>query len=223
MAATAPPSALLNAGLRTTLVSRLTGLAEDRLRYWHESTLQVASTRAGSRGVPRLYNWLDYMRLRVIASLVGEGVPTRTIRRAVLLLDEVLPDWYLLPARTEAARCHVLVHMEGAPTALVADQQGQLVMRWPAELGEAAAATGRALTDLTGPGADLGLLHDFGDAVRMVPEVNLAKPTLVGTSLETRFVRAMSEDLGGPERFAPLYRLDAALVRRAIQFEEAVA
>jgi len=223
MSVAAIPDAILHAGLRTTLVSRLTGLSENRLRYWHRSTLQVASTRSGSRGVPRLYNWLDYMRLRVIASLVREGVPTRTIRRSVLLLDQVLPGWYLLPTRSEAERCHVLVTIEDAPAALVADQGGQLLMRWPAELSDAAQAAGRAVADLTGPGADLGLLHRFGDAVRMDPGVNIAKPTVVGTSLETRFVREMSDDLGGPERFTRLYGLDEVIVRRAIEFEEAVA
>lgn len=217
------PDSILRAGLRTRLISRLVGLSEERLRYWHESTLQSASTRSGSRGVPRLYNWVDYMRLRVIASLVRDGIPTQTIRRSVLLLDEVLPEWYLLPTRMAAERQHVMVQVESAESRFVADTGGQFLLAWPQSLQDSALAAGRAVEALTGPGASLGLLHDFADAVLMDPRVNIAKPTVMGTSLETLFVREMASDLGGARQFGELYRIDVRLVERAIEFEEAVA
>jgi len=163
------------------------------------------------------------MRLRVIASLVRDGVQTRVIRRSVLLLDDVLPDWYLLPTRTTGERQHVFVRVEDADSAFMADAAGQFVMYWPSALEQSAKAAGRAIEDLTGPGAALGLLHEFADAIRMDPSVNIAKPTLLGTSLETSFVREMSADLGGARSFSELYNIDQTLVDRAIAFEEAVA
>lgn len=213
----------LIAGLRTSLVARLTGLSEERLRYWHKTLLQEATTRSGSRGVPRLYSWVDYMRLRVIAVLVRDRVPTTAIRRAVTLLDEILPDWYMLPGRTAAERQHVLTAAEGAAGPIIADRSGQMTFVWPEALAQFAPSAAAAIADLTGVGSDLGLLREFGDAVVMDPRINLAKPTLKGTSLETRFIREMAIDVGGAKALADLYALDAARVRRAIEFEEMVA
>ncbi len=211
------------AGLRTNLVARLTGLSEERLKYWHRSVLQEATLRPGSRGIPRLYNWVDYMRLRVIAVLVGDQVPTVAIRRSVTLLDEVLPDWYLLPERTAGDQRHVFVAAAGAAGPLIADRNGQMTFGWPEALAKFATAAANAMGDLTGEGSDLGVLRAFTDAVVMDPGLNLAKPTLRGTSLETRFVKEMATDVGGAKAFADLYHLDANRVRRAIAFEEAVA
>lgn len=223
MAVMATEDATKIAGLRTTLVARLTGLNEERLRYWHRTVLQQATMRPGSRGVPRLYSWVDYMRLRVIAVLVRDDVPTPAIRRSVVLLDEVLPDWFLLPGRTAGDRRHVFVAAEGAAGPLIADRSGQLTFEWPEALAQFANSAAAAVEDLTGEGADLGLLRAFGDVVIMDPSLNLAKPTLRGTSLETRFIREMAADIGGASAFAEMYGLEQRRVRRAIDFEEAVA
>lgn len=215
--------AMRQAGLRSRLVSRATGLSVSRLQYWHKSGLIEATSRPGQRGVPRLYSWEDYLRLRLAASL--DGIDTPNLRRAVDLLDSVWPDWYLVPAQTTARGGHVHVVHPDAWSGFHADAAGQFELPWDmdAELGELGPQIATAFEDFTGPGADLGLLRDFGDAVRMNPAINIAKPTMIGTALETAFIAGMASDLGGSDEFARVYRLDLPLVRRAVAFEEAVA
>lgn len=221
--ATDIPDSVDVAGLRTRLIARLIGVDERRLRYWHRTVLAEATRRAGSRGVPRLYSWSDYMRLRLIASLVHDDVSTRRIRRAVALLDEQLPDWYMLPERASAARGHVVVRAPGDNAAFIADAGGQFLFEIPPELGADIEVAANALVDLTGPGAELGRLREYADAVVMRPWLNIAKPTVRGTALETKFVREMAYDMGSPDEMARIYRIDVSLVRRAIEFEKAVA
>ena len=213
---------LRHAGIRTRLVSRLTGLTPDRLRYWHRSELLQAHQREGSRGIPRLYSWVDYMKLRIAADLASGKVPTPVIRDAVAFLDRHYPEWYLLPAEARPLGRHVLAR-RGDEAWFIADSAGQFVLAWPDELAAIADKAQQSLDGMVGRGGALGLLREYSDAVVMDPSLNSAKPTLAGSALETAFVAGMAEDLGGVDEVARLYRLDGELVRRAIAFEEAVA
>ncbi len=210
------------AGLRTRLISRLTGLSRPRLRYWHESVLLKASLRDGSRGTPRLYNWVDYLRLQLASHLDGQGVPTQRIREAISFLDKHFNEWWLItdPLSSDARR-HVLASVVPGATPLVADGAGQFVIEWPKGDGELETATGKALSDIAARGS-LCMLGEFADSVFMSPRMNLAQPTIVGTALETQFVAGMAGDMG-PEHAARTFRVDIQLVRRAIKFEEALA
>lgn len=210
------------AGLRSRLISRLTGLTRPRLRYWHESGLLEASLRDGSRGTPRLYNWVDYLRLQLASHLDGQGVPTQRIRRAIAFLDGHFDEWWLItdPLSSDA-RKHVLASVVPGATPLVADGAGQFVIEWPKAESDLGAATGRALEEIAARGS-LYMLDEFRDAVFMSPQVNLAQPTVVGTALETQFVSGMAGDMGA-ESAAQTFRVDLQLVHRAIKFEEALA
>ncbi len=215
------PSSAHLAGLRSRLITRLTGLSPHQVRYWHESGLLEASLRPGHRGVPRLYSWVDYLRLQVAAELERAQVPTTRTRRAIAFLDEHLPDWYLLPTRVRSdSMGHVRVRTAGAPT-FVADAGGQFTLdvtgSMPPDVPEAGVAL--SLISKRGP---LCLLSTFDDAVFMDPTVNLAQPSVVETALETRFVAGIASEIGVAET-AVLYRLDLARLRRVIEFEGAVA
>ena len=218
----APVSQAHIAGLRARLISRLTGLTVPRLRYWHETGLLEASLRDGRRGVPRLYNWVDYLRLQVATHLKEQGVPTARIRRAVDFLDRHFDDWWLLTDPLSADdRKHVLANVVPDASPLVADGAGQFILEWPADSRDLGRATERALSDIESRGS-LCMLSDFRDAVFMSPRVNLAQPTVVGTALETQFVAGMAGDMS-PQGAAKTFRVDLRLVRRAIKFEDALA
>ena len=210
------------AGLRSRLVSRLTGLSVHRLRYWHESGLLQATLRVGQRGVPRLYSWVDYLRMQLASQLDTQGVHTRRIREAIEFLDENFEEWYLLPDPLHADdRKHVLARVVPGESPLLADRHGQHVLVWPEDLRELAGPTKRGL-ELIAARGPLCTLSRFGDAVSMSPTINLAQPSILGTALETRFVAEMAYDIGSDE-VAVTYRLSRKAVRRAIHFEEAVA
>ena len=215
-----PPEAHV-AGLRTRLVSRLTGLSVRRLQHWHESELLEAQLRVGRRGVPRLYSWVDYLRLQVAAEL-EKTVPTRRIRKAVEFLDKSRPDWYLLPDRIRAdMKGHVRAEIVEDEPPLLADMFGQHTFNWPDDLDDVAKPTQRALAQIARRGS-LGRLYGFNDAVFMSPRVNLGQPSVRRTALETRFVAGMADETG-IENVVTMYGIKKRVVGRAISFEEAVA
>ena len=210
------------ASLRSRLVTKLTGLTAHQLKYWHGSGLLEASLRPGRPGVPRLYSWVDYLRLRLAAELKAQDVPTTRVREAVGFLDANFEGWYLLPDPVKASeRGHVLADVVAGAPPLLADQEGQHVLVWPDALGDLRAPSMSALETI-GEQGSLGRLHSFGDTVMMHPRVNAAQPTVRGTSLETRFVTLMCRDIG-EESFAGLYRLTPKVIKRAQAFERAVA
>ncbi len=195
---------------------RLTGLSAAQLRYWHDSGLLEASRRAGSRGVPRLYSWVDYLRLQIAAEL-HTRLATSTIRAAVTFLDTNVPDWYMLPVRVQ----HGHVETERGGVRMLADAAGQYLLS-DADGSYAAGTAASEALDAIAHRGELGQLHTFSDAVIMHPSVNLAQPTLAGTALETQFVAGMVVDIGGAA-FAAVYRLPPDAVERAVEFERAVA
>jgi DNA-binding transcriptional MerR regulator len=212
------PSQVHIAGLRSVLVSRLTGLTAAQLQYWHRSALLEAQLRRGQRGVPRLYSWVDYLRLRIASHLAAEGISTVRIREAARFLDAQVPDWYMLPVF--ALSGDIATRLPGL-SPLLATRAGQFALDWPQRLASVAAPAEAALQELANTGA-LGKLARFSDAIRMSPLVNLGQPSVRGTSLETRFIAGMAADIGARQTSA-LYRLDLSLVSRAIAFEKAVA
>ena len=210
------------AGLRTRLISRLTGLSVPRLRYWHRSGLLEATLRGGRRGTPRLYSWVDYIRLQLASRLDAQDVPARRIRHAIDFLDEHFDEWWLLTDPLSAdSRRHVLAEVVPGATPLLADAAGQHAMIWQQAPSAFADATRHALADIASDGS-LCKLSDFRDSVFMSPQVNLAQPSVCGTALETRFVFRMVRDMGA-DAVAETFVLEPHQVERAIEFEEALA
>ena len=219
MVVEAPPALALArmAGLRTRLVSRLTGLSAARIRAWREHGLLDPGPRSRGPGTPLLHDWVGYVRLRLAASLEAEGLPAARVCEAVRLLDEHCGEWWDIADPLADASDRRLAR--GGPDK-AGNGRGPLALDWPAECRDLGAATGRALVDIAAKGA-LGDLSRFGDAVYMSPRVNLAQPTVTGTALETQFVAGMSADMGA-DAFAQTYRIEPRLIERARQFEDAL-
>ena len=60
----------------------------------------------------------------------------------------------------------------------------------------------------------------FRDSVTMNPELNVAQPTVISTSLETYFVSELVKEFD-VDYVAVNYRLDRRLIVRAVEFEAA--
>jgi len=70
-------------------VERLLGVSVNRLRYWARIGLVEP---AGRRGQRRCYTFQDLVSLRVVLELLGEGLATRKLIRAVERLRQQLPQ-----------------------------------------------------------------------------------------------------------------------------------
>jgi DNA-binding transcriptional MerR regulator len=221
------PAAYETAALRSRLVANLTGLSIARLQYWHSTFLQIAHRRAGARGTPRLYSWIDYQRLCLIAGLLGRGIPTERVRVAVAYLDDLFPDWYKLSLAPWVGRVHVPgasgdahVAIEQRVVDVLVDAGGQISFRkqfseqWTADLS---VSLGAELDELSSKGP-LYQLGRYSDVVIMNPDINVGLPTLRGTRLETSFLHGLVE-LSSVSDVARLYHLEEAKVRRAEAFE----
>ena len=219
------------AALRSRLVSRLTGLSTHQLQYWHKTLLQSAHRREGSRGVPRLYSWLDYQRLCIGASLLEQRVPTHRIRVALQYLDDIYPEWFRLSLASWAGSTHIPgaggarhVAVKERAFEVLADAAGQMSYveaignAWQSELSEALTTSFESVSER----GSLFKLHGFSDAVQMNPDVNVGLPTVVGSRLETSFVANLVK-LSSEREVASLYGLDGRVIGRAVCFEELAA
>ena len=200
--------------LRSKLVSKLTGLTRPQLQYWHGTELLPAHQRRGARGYPRLYSWVDYMKLREASKLLKAGVSTRVIRRAVPFLEQMDPEWYLLPLESYAPKHRqIAAHLRNG-LAMLADQSRQFVLSWD--------TFEHTLFEIEREGP-LGELHAFRDAVAMDPSVLAGNPVLLGTRLETDFIAGLGSMGYMTADIAGLYRLPIERVERALAFEKEVA
>lgn len=203
------PDAARIGALRSRLVATLTGFTLRQLGYWHRTRLLLAHVEPGARGFPRLYSWVDYMKLREAAKLSAAGVPTTRIRRSVEYLEEAIPQWYLAPLRVEGQRVIGLLRQKSLDVPIAADLGGQIPLF-------------RTLEEIHREGP-LGNLREFSDAVDMSPYVRAGTPVVRETRVETGFMAALHKLGQEPGEIARLYHLPVHLVRRAIDFERVVA
>lgn len=210
----APESNVIHLGaLRSRLVSKLTGLSMRQLQYWHGTELLPAHERPGGRGYARLYAWVDYMKLREAAKLLDQGIPTTVIRQAVPFLEQLAPDWYLLPLRGHGQR---QVSIQLADRFQVLARKGfQALLPWEQVLAN-------TLSQIQEEGP-LGALRPFGDAVDMDPAVLAGAPVVRDTRLETAFIAGLRDRGYDVEDIAEVYRLSPERVSRALEFEQALA
>ena len=193
--------------LRSALLSRLTGLTVRQVQYWHRTGLISAHTDPGARGYPRLYTWVDYMKLREAAKLSSRGVPTATIRRAVDYLEVSVPDWHLVALRVEGKG--VIAHLSDLDLDVTVTRGGQIPLV-------------PTLHELHHEGP-LGELRRFDDAVDMHPRIRGGAPILKETRIETSFVRGLRNLGQSEEDIAEMDRLPVHKVQRALEFERAIA
>ena len=222
----APPLLYHRGSLRSKLVAKLTGLSTQTLQHWHASALQEATREPGERGTPRRYSWIDYQRLCVMASLREHGVPTSRIRRATSNLDGLFPGWWCLSlaayeGRVPGSRAKIHVTLCQNFDVVVDVPGGQMTFR--ELMGSEVDDTGEMLSVALSEVGEKGPLfqkHAFGDSVAMAPDLNAGQPTVLGTSLETRFIEALVRT-STIEEVARLYRIDEHRLRRATEFERA--
>lgn len=71
-------------GFTAQQASRLTGCTQHQLRYWDRVELVKPSIQStgGRPGVRRLYNFRDLVALRVVRSLLDNGMSVQRVRRA---------------------------------------------------------------------------------------------------------------------------------------------
>jgi uncharacterized protein (DUF433 family)/DNA-binding transcriptional MerR regulator len=197
----------LRGALRSSVVARLVGFPPRRLRKWHEVGILQAHEDPGARGYPRLYSWVDYMKLRAALKLQERGVPTRALRHVLAKLEATVTDWYLVPLHVWGGR--VLGEFDAALVDVTSDQTMLPFVR-------------DMLVELRDEGP-LGELREFSDIVDMDPAVVSGNPVVRGTRLETRFIAELAKRGVPVDGIARRYELTPAQVQRVIEFDELVA
>ena len=71
-------------GFTSHQATRLTGCTPRQLRYWDQIGLVIPSVQqtGGRPGVPRLYSFRDLVALRVVKSLLDNGMSLQRVRRS---------------------------------------------------------------------------------------------------------------------------------------------
>ena len=224
----APPDLYLLGSLRSKLVAKLTGLSVRTLQSWHSTDLQTATREPGRRGTPRYYSWVDYQRLCVVSSLRDQRVPTRRIRQAIPNLDRLFPGWWEMSLKAyrgrvlgSQAKIHIAVRdtVHDNFDTLVDIPGGQMTFRelMEDEADDIEAGIAASLWDLEARGP-LFRKASFGDSITMDPELNVAQPTVIDTSLETFFVSERVKETS-IEYVSITYRIGRHHVERAVEFE----
>jgi DNA-binding transcriptional MerR regulator len=74
----------LDEGFTAQQASRLTGCTQHQLRYWDRVDLVRPSVQGtgGKPGIRRLYSFRDLVALRVVRSLLDNGMSVQRVRRA---------------------------------------------------------------------------------------------------------------------------------------------
>lgn len=77
-------------GFTALQASRFTGCTGNQLRYWDKIGLvkPTVQTTGGRPGVRRLYGFRDLVALKVVKSLLDEGMSLQRVRRAYTYLRE---------------------------------------------------------------------------------------------------------------------------------------
>jgi uncharacterized protein (DUF433 family) len=177
------------------------------LGYWHSIRLIEAHTIPGARGVPRLYSWIDYMKVRAARKLQGQGLSTRQIRAAIAYLDEHIEGWYRYPVRGFGGR--VLLEQHAVMFLTDTRRQPDLPLVYS------------VLYELIDEGP-LGELRGYGDVVEMNPDIVSGNPVVRGTRIEAAFLADLVKLGVDPSSVAALYSLPKATVRRTLAFAAAV-
>jgi uncharacterized protein (DUF433 family) len=180
----------------------------------------AASVTPGRRGVPRLYSWIEYSKARAARKLLNMGISARRLRPNIEWLEEHVPLWYTLPliAYSETV---ILRPENGGPAFTV----GQVRQRVEADLIESAQLASRikdALAEMEDEGP-LGVLSEYRDVVDMDPRIRAGVPIIRGTRIETELLARLTGCGGRAEDIAERFDLDAYQVKRALEFETAVA
>jgi uncharacterized protein (DUF433 family)/DNA-binding transcriptional MerR regulator len=184
-------------------VARLAGVTPRLLDYWHSTRLIEAHTIPGARGSPRLFSWIDYMKIRAASKLHAQGLSTRRIRAAIAYLDEHIEGWYRYPVHGFGGR----VLLEQHARLLTADAQRQLALP----------IVYSVLDELIDEGP-LGELRGYGDVVEMDPEIVSGNPVVRGTRIEAAFLANLVKLGVDPSSVAALYSLPEVTVQRTLAF-----
>lgn len=115
-------------GFGARVAREVTGITYRQLDYWARTGLVGSSIReASGRGSRRVYSFEDLVALRVVAGLLGAGVPLKAVRRAVGYLqrhtDRPLSTLALIPKGRS-----VVVLTDDRSKMIEASSHGQVVI-----------------------------------------------------------------------------------------------
>ncbi|HUY86581.1 MAG TPA: MerR family transcriptional regulator [Acidimicrobiales bacterium] len=80
-------------GFRGPQVCKIVGITYRQLDYWARSGLLTPSvSEAKGTGIPRLYSYLDVLRIKVIKRLLDSGVSLQRARKAIQCLEDNLGE-----------------------------------------------------------------------------------------------------------------------------------
>ncbi|HEY8491485.1 MAG TPA: DUF433 domain-containing protein [Dehalococcoidia bacterium] len=194
--------------IRSRVVARLAGVTLRQLQYWHQTGLITAHTVPGARGYPRLYSWVDYMKVRAARKLLREGLHTRQIRAHIEYLEESVPDWHMMPLHGYAGK--VLIELEHR--VMTANHPPQLAFPYLFEL----------LWELREEGP-LGAMQRYSHSIDMHPAVASGNPVIKGTRIETSFLASLVARQVPAEEIAAAYGIPQDTVESALAFVREVA
>lgn len=112
---------VLQEGFTAQQASKLTGCTQHQLRYWDRVDLVRPSIQStgGRPGVRRLYNFRDLVALRVVRSLLDNGMSVQRVRRAW--------DYLRRNADMEGHLAEVKLVTDGSSIFHIASNQDQLL------------------------------------------------------------------------------------------------
>ena len=120
-----PPGSLgskgLNDGYTAQQASKLTGCTPHQLRYWDRVDLvrPTIQSTGGRPGVRRLYSFRDLVALRVVRSLLDNGMSVQRVRRAW--------DYLRRNAEMESHLAEVKLVTDGISIFKIASDDGELL------------------------------------------------------------------------------------------------
>ena len=177
--------------LPTSIVTRLSGVSAARLLRWRRLGLIRASVVNGRRGVPIVYSWADYQRIRAVAALVRDGVSPSALLDAVEQLDHDAPKW--------CSRVLTDRERDTAERAVGSQPVAGLDRLWSS--------------------SPLGELGAFAGAVNMDPQIRSGWPVVSGTRIPTPVLSGMY-DAGDPiDELAVDFELSPSQIKRVIDFD----
>ena len=211
------------AALRSRLVAALSGSPGPRLASWHRREIVPASVIRGRRGLPRLYSWRDYHRVRVAVNLLEQGLPSRRLRANLNALEAGFPNWHEI--KLIAFEGYVIVTTDGRFDITALEKQGVAT-----EIIRDAALGGRhapmseaemlmhAVHAITHEGP-LARLTRFSEWIEMVPGVQGGQPVLKEHRIMTSTIAGYRDSGMSADEIASTLELGVREVSAALHFE----
>lgn len=206
--------------LGARLILDVTELPRSRLDGWHRRKIVHASVWPGRRGMPRIYAWSDYAKIRAAQQFLERGVGARDLRCMLNRLDWAIRDWHELTRHdhraAEIVRCNGEFRYEiRLPSADGAQRVAAPGTVYASDGDELLIEIAEHLRD-EGP---LARLKRFEPWVDMRPEVQGGDPTLRGSRILTALLAEAADAGNSPDEIAGELEIDPTGVAKGVEFQ----